>query len=380
MTRLGNMALVIGMIGVPGFVVAPAALAQVDVSLSIGVAPPPLLVYEQPPAPAPGYLWTPGYWAWSPAGYYYWVPGTWVLPPQVGLLWTPGWWGWSDGYYRWHGGYWAPQVGYYGGINYGFGYFGAGYSGGRWRDHQFYYNTAVNRVNVTNIHNTYVDRTVIVNHNVTVNRVSYNGGRGGVMAQPTAAQRTFDRERHVAPTSMQARHVQTAMDDPAQRFQRDRTLPVVAATPRAASFAGAGLERPQRQPRGSQMNPAAPAAQATPRPPAQPRGLEGTPQRGPQGMPRQMPQAPQQTGQDRAQRPPQVSAPPRFEQRRPVQPEQNAVRMNDQARSAEMAQQRARAAAQTQARERAAQARRAPEARRAPPQKRPERGRDQERQ
>ena len=66
-------------------------------------------------------MWTPGYWAWGNDGYY-WVPGTWVPAPAVGLLWTPGYWGWSGGYYRWNVCYWGPHVGFYGGVNYGFGY------------------------------------------------------------------------------------------------------------------------------------------------------------------------------------------------------------------------------------------------------------------
>ena len=41
---------------VPG----PAAQAQVGVGLSITIAPPVLPVYEQPPIPAAGYIWTPG--------------------------------------------------------------------------------------------------------------------------------------------------------------------------------------------------------------------------------------------------------------------------------------------------------------------------------
>ncbi len=83
------------------------AAAQVSVGVSITVAPPVLPVYVQPPIPAPGYIWTPGYWAYGDAGYY-WVPGTWVLPPTVGLLWTPGYWGWSDGVYAFNAGYWGP--------------------------------------------------------------------------------------------------------------------------------------------------------------------------------------------------------------------------------------------------------------------------------
>src|ERR1700745_2074836 len=111
-------------------VLVPAAVfAQIGVSITI--APPALPVYTQPVIPGPGYLWTPGYWAWGPEGYY-WVPGTWVLPPAIGLLWTPGYWGWLDGRYFWHAGYWGPHIGFYGGVNYGFGYFGTGFVGGRW--------------------------------------------------------------------------------------------------------------------------------------------------------------------------------------------------------------------------------------------------------
>jgi len=58
------------------------------VILSVAIAPPVLPVYAQPICPGPGYMWTPGYWAYGPAGYY-WVHGTWVLAPYVGALWTP---------------------------------------------------------------------------------------------------------------------------------------------------------------------------------------------------------------------------------------------------------------------------------------------------
>src|SRR5882757_5667005 len=107
---------------------ASASLAQI---VSIVVAPPILPVYEQPPIPAAGYMWTPGYWAYGDDGYF-WVPGTWVQPPSVGVLWTPGYWGWSNGVYAWNAGYWGPHIGYYGGINYGYGYVGTGYAGGYW--------------------------------------------------------------------------------------------------------------------------------------------------------------------------------------------------------------------------------------------------------
>src|SRR6202035_4425035 len=156
-----------------------------DVEVRAAEAPPPLPDYEQPPCPEDGYLWTPGYWAWAGGGYY-WVPGTWVQPPRVGVLWTPGYWGFVGGVYAFHAGYWGPHVGFYGGVNYGFGYVGVGFAGGRWAGNSFAYNRTVNNVNVTNIHNTYHETVV---NNVTVNKVSYNGGPGGTSAAPSAQER-----------------------------------------------------------------------------------------------------------------------------------------------------------------------------------------------
>ena len=77
--------------------------ADVGVSISVNFAPPELPVYEQPPIPDEGYLWTPGYWAWGgdEAGYY-WVPGTWVLAPQPEFLWTPGYWGSNGAAFVWN--------------------------------------------------------------------------------------------------------------------------------------------------------------------------------------------------------------------------------------------------------------------------------------
>jgi hypothetical protein len=184
-----------------------ASFAQVAVSIRIG--PPALPVYEQPLCPGEGYLWTPGYWAYGPVGYY-WVPGVWVTPPRVGVLWTPGYWGAEGGFYRWHAGYWGPHVGFYGGINYGFGYGGVGFFGGRWIGERFAYNTAVVHVNTTVVRNVYVDRTVI-NNNV-VNHASFNG-RGGVNVHPTSAEQRAEHEQHFQPTSNQFSHEHNAGQD-----------------------------------------------------------------------------------------------------------------------------------------------------------------------
>src|SRR5271157_896958 len=174
-----------------------ASFAQFGVAITI--APPALPVYTQPMAPADGYLWTPGYWAYGDEGYY-WVPGTWVEAPQPGFLWTPGYWGWNDGAYIWNGGYWGPEVGFYGGINYGFGYFGTGFGGGEWRGGSFFYNTAVVRVNTVNITNVYVNKTVIVNNE---SHVAFNGGQGGVEARPTPQEEQYAHETHSPPVAAQ---------------------------------------------------------------------------------------------------------------------------------------------------------------------------------
>jgi hypothetical protein len=157
--------------------------------------PPPLPEYEQPPDPDPNYLWTPGYWAWSPEGYY-WVPGYWVAPPYVGALWTPGYWGFYGGRYRFHHGYWGRYVGFYGGIDYGFGYFGLGYDGGYWNGPNFYYNTAVTRVNRDSVRYVYQRNEDRGDRGSA--RVSFNGGRGGVQVQPRAAEVTAMRGQRVA--------------------------------------------------------------------------------------------------------------------------------------------------------------------------------------
>jgi hypothetical protein len=209
--------------------------AQIAVGVSVRIGPPALPVYAQPILPGPGYLWTPGYWGYGPDGYY-WVPGTWVVAPAVGLLWTPGYWGWGGGGYLWHAGYWGPHVGFYGGINYGFGYGGVGFVGGRWDHGVFAYNTAVMHVNTTIVHNTYIDRTVV--RNVTVNRVSFNGGAGGINARPTREEMSYAHERHVPATNEQMNHEHTAAGNRAFLASENHGHPAVAATSRPGEFSG----------------------------------------------------------------------------------------------------------------------------------------------
>jgi len=226
----------------------PAA-SHAAVLISVGFAPPALPVYVQPPCPEPGWMWTPGYWAYGPDGYY-WVPGTWVPAPYVGALWTPGYWGWGSGLYVWHPGYWGPHVGYYGGVNYGFGYMGVGFAGGLWVGGAFRYNTAVMHVG-PGIHNVYVDNTIV--HNTTIindRHVAYSGGPGGINHAPSAEETRFSNEHHVAATSFQTQHRDAAMNNHASYFNANHGHPTNAAVARPM----AAQSRPMNQGFNHQSN------------------------------------------------------------------------------------------------------------------------------
>jgi len=196
--------------------------------------PPALPVYEQPYCPGDNYIWTPGYWAYNyDYNDYYWVPGTWVLAPERGLLWTPAYWGWNGNGYQYYPGYWGPRVGFYGGVNYGYGYYGEGYQGGRWQGDRFFYNREANRVNVTQVRNVYVTKIVNV---YPENRVSYNGGQGGLTARPTRDDDEARREKRMDAAPAQRQQVQVAEKNPQLRASANKGKPPVAATAKAGDF------------------------------------------------------------------------------------------------------------------------------------------------
>ena len=236
-----------------------ASFGQVAVGISVRIGPPALPVYAQPICPGPGYVWTPGYWGWNDDDGYYWIPGTWVVAP-VGLLWTPGYWGWGGGVYLWHAGYWGPHVGFYGGINYGFGYGGVGFVGGEWRGGAFYYNRSVTNVSVTNVTNVY-NKTVIVNNRSTT---SFNGGTGGVQARPTAQEDAYSREHHTAPLATQTQHEHAASQNRENFASQNHGRPAVAATARPGDFsrhsavaaraAGGEYHAPAMSPKEARVN------------------------------------------------------------------------------------------------------------------------------
>jgi hypothetical protein len=209
-------------------------MAVAEIAVSITLAPPALPVYEQPVLAEEGAIWTPGYWDYGPDGYF-WVPGTWVMPPEVGLLWTPGYWAWGTGVYGWNAGYWGKEVGFYGGVNYGFGYFGHGYSGGRWQGRHFFYNSAVSRVEGGGARNVYAE---------TVARpagggASYTGGTGGLTARPTAAEQAAANAPHRPPTAAQDSHRRAALSNHALLATANHGTPALAATTRPLDTARA---------------------------------------------------------------------------------------------------------------------------------------------
>ena len=242
---------------------AAASYGQVAVGVSVRFGPPALPVYAQPICPGPGYMWTPGYWAWNDAGGYYWVPGTWVMAP-VGMFWTPGYWGWGGGFYMWHPGYWGPHVGFYGGINYGFGYGGVGFVGGEWRGGAFYYNRYVTNVSVTHVTTVY-NRTVVVNNSTT----SFNGGNGGIPVRATPQEEAWGREQHTPALASQTEHERTAGLSHENFASENHGRPAVAATTRPGDFSkhsvvsarasGGEYHAPAMSPREARVNSGAPA-------------------------------------------------------------------------------------------------------------------------
>jgi hypothetical protein len=115
---------------------------------------------------------------------------------------------------------------------------GVGFAGGRWVGNSFAYNRAVTNINVTVIHNSYHETVV---NNVTVNRVSYNGGPGGTRYEPSAQERAVASEQHVPPTQMQRQHFQESARNPGLAARANGGHPAIAATPRPAAFNAPGV-------------------------------------------------------------------------------------------------------------------------------------------
>jgi hypothetical protein len=215
--------LIAAAIAVPMFTL-PIAQAHAGIILSINIAPPVLPVYAQPICPGDGYIWTPGYWAYGDDGYF-WNAGTWVLAPQPGYLWTPAYWGWEGGVYLFHGGYWGEHIGFYGGINYGFGYGGVGFEGGEWRGGHFFYNRAAGNFAGAHITNGYSRPMTQGNHST----IAFNGGQGGIQSRASQQELSAAHEQHLQPTGAQVQHQAFASQDRSQLASVNHGRPGVSA-------------------------------------------------------------------------------------------------------------------------------------------------------
>ena len=76
-----------------------------QVSIYLGIAPPPVRWEPPPPPPAPAYVWIAGFWA-PEGGRYRWISGHYERPPYPGAYWYgPHYdqdergWGYRHGYW-----------------------------------------------------------------------------------------------------------------------------------------------------------------------------------------------------------------------------------------------------------------------------------------
>ena len=171
-----------------------------------------------------------------------------MQPPSVGVLWTPGYWGFVGGAYTFHPGYWGPHIGFYGGVNYGFGYGGVGFCGGEWRGGVFAYNRAVanfGRVHVTNV---YEDRTIVERNTImNPNHLSFNGG-GGIPARPSPIEMRAEHENHFQPTSNQMQHQHFAAQDRSQLAAINHGRPGTMAASNINSYHQVAQQHAHSQP------------------------------------------------------------------------------------------------------------------------------------
>jgi hypothetical protein len=95
-----------------GLVAAMLAMpAWSQISVYIGIAPPPIRVEVPPPPPEPSFVWVTGFWA--PQGNRYrWVSGHYMRPPYEGAAWYGP--HYEQGARGWHyrDGYWGHGRGH----------------------------------------------------------------------------------------------------------------------------------------------------------------------------------------------------------------------------------------------------------------------------
>ena len=87
---------------------AVPALAEVNFSIDLMVAPPPLR-YEPVPPPRVGFVWAPGYWRWD-GHRHVWMGGRW-LEARPGYHYVGERWEHRDGRHHFEPGHWERDAG-----------------------------------------------------------------------------------------------------------------------------------------------------------------------------------------------------------------------------------------------------------------------------
>jgi hypothetical protein len=102
------------------------------------------------------------------------------------------------------------------------------------------------------VHNTYVNRTVIVNNN---SRVAYNGGPGGIDRRANRDEERWGRESHVQATSMQISHQNNARSNRANFASENHGRPATPAMSRVGERQAHQQERIANGVRSGQLTP-----------------------------------------------------------------------------------------------------------------------------
>jgi hypothetical protein len=209
-----------------------------------------------------------------------------------------------------HPGYWGYHVGYYGGVNYGFGYMGIGFVGGMWRGRDFVYNTAVMHVDERFVHTTYVDRTIVERNTIANDRhVAFSGGPGGIRHDPVPEERIAENEHHMGATSFQHTHETTAQSDRGSYFRNNGGHPSTLAVQRplgmqnhATPGASGGMKQGQQGSFNNRpgANPGSGMQNQQANPPYQNRQQTNPAYQNQQGRPAQQPQQPNNQPQQRS--------------------------------------------------------------------------------
>jgi hypothetical protein len=140
-------------------------------------------------------------------------------------------------------------VGFYGGVNYGFGYGGVGFFGGEWRGGVFAYNRAAANFGSVNVTNVYENKTVIQQNTIiNNNHVSYNGGSGGLSARPSPMEMQAEHENHLQPTSNQLQHENFAAQDRSQLASVNHGRPGTTAASNINGYHQTAMEHGRTQP------------------------------------------------------------------------------------------------------------------------------------